>query len=196
MSHGLDTDELMCYIEESYDSNLLDISGLIITSLPLLPEGLEELWCNDTQITELPPLPNGLQVLLCSNTHLKSLPSLPDELQEIKCFNTPLTSLPPLPKWLHTLNCTSTQLTSLPPLPDSLKELYCADTQLPQRNNNENMKDYILRFRSWQELEASRNRVQERARNIKEELVAAVWHPKRVQRIIDLCGEDYDFEML
>jgi hypothetical protein len=57
------------------------------------------------------------------------------------------------------------------------------------------MKDYISRIRLLQEDE-SRKRIQERVRGLKEELVAAVWHPRRVQRLLDLCGEDVDFEML
>jgi hypothetical protein len=58
------------------------------------------------------------------------------------------------------------------------------------------MEDYISRIRLWQLEEISRKRIQGRAREIKEELVAAVWHPRRVQRLLDLCGEDFDFEML
>jgi hypothetical protein len=58
------------------------------------------------------------------------------------------------------------------------------------------MRIYISRIRRWQELQESQKRIRERARGIKEELVAAVWHPRRVQRLLDLCGEDYDFEML
>jgi hypothetical protein len=63
------------------------------------------------------------------------------------------------------------------------------------------MDDHIYRVRLWQERvrlwqEESRMRIQERASLLKEELVAAVWHPRRVQRLIDICGEDFDFEML
>jgi hypothetical protein len=216
MSHGPDTDDLIDSIEDSYDSHLLNVSGFDITSLPDLPEDLEELWCNNTQLDTLPDLPSELYVLWCSNTPLTSLPDLPDGLQEIRCYSTQITSLPTLPEQLLILHCSDTPLTSLPSLPSRLQQLYiddthitslpilphglqrfsCLNTPFPQQHIDETMEQYIARFRSWQELQLSRERIQIRARLLKHELVADVWHPRRVQRIIDLCGEDVDFEML
>jgi hypothetical protein len=131
---------------------------------------------SELDIHSIPPLPNGLKYLYCDNTYI--------------------TSLPPLPNGLKILYCNNTILTSLPPLPAGLQVLNCYNTQLPERNTNENMDLYISRIRLWQLEEISRKRIQGRAREIKEEIVAAVWHPRRVQRLLDLCGEDFDFEML
>ncbi len=216
MSYGPDTAILTRRIYESSTSGILDVSKLNIhslpslpvwlkillchntrlTSLPPLPDGLQELYCENTLLVSLPPLPDGLRILYCYNTKITSLPPLPKNLKRFECNNTPLTLLPPLPTGLEILWCNNTLLTSLPPLPAGLEILYFNNIQLDQYFGNETMKEYIYRIRRWQEVEVSRKRIQERARLIKEELVAAVWHPRRVQRLIDLCGEDFDFETL
>jgi hypothetical protein len=145
---------------------------------------------------------NADENLDVAGLNITSLPPLPNRITYLDCFNTRLTSLPPLPDGLRVLICTNTPLTSLPPLPDTLTHLYCHATQIPDRYSyNERMDDHIYRVRLWQERvrlwqEESRMRIQERASLLKEELVAAVWHPRRVQRLIDICGEDFDFEML
>jgi hypothetical protein len=92
--------------------------------------------------------------------------------------------------------CPSTQITELPLLPDELQILNCVNTRLTQQNTDETMEEYISRIRLWQLEEASRKRIRGRTREIKEELVATVWHPKRVWRLYELIGEDVDFEML
>jgi E3 ubiquitin-protein ligase SspH2 len=196
MSYGSDTDELMRRIQTSLTIGTLNIAGLNIHSLPLLPDKLKVLICFNTCLTSLPPLPDGLQGLYCYQTQITSLPPLPDELQILCCDNTEITSFPPLPSGLQMLWCPSTQITSLPLLPDGLQILNCVNTQLTQQNTDETMEEYISRIRLWQLEEASRERIQERTLELKEELVAAVWHPRRVWRLIELCGEDFDFEML
>jgi hypothetical protein len=135
-------------------------------------------------------------ILDISRLNIHSLPPLPNAIKHIYCGFTQLTSLPPLPDGLQILWCYNTLLKSLPPLPAGLQVLNCYNTQLPQRNTNENIDLYISRIRNSQLEEISRKRIQERARLLKEELVAAVWHPRRVQRLLDLCGEDFDFEMI
>ena len=90
MSHGPHTFELMRRIEESVTTGKLNISYLDITSLPPLPSGLIELYCDNTQLTSLPPLPNSLKELVCYNTLLTSLPPLPYGLEALWCFNTKL----------------------------------------------------------------------------------------------------------
>jgi Leucine-rich repeat (LRR) protein len=165
MSYGPHTDILMRLIQDAYDTldDSLDVAGLGIHSLPLLPDNLKELICYSTCLTSLPPLPNGLQKLSCSNTKLTSLPPLPNGLTILECQNTPITSLPPLPNSLKELVCYNTLLTSLPPLPYGLEALWCFNTKLPERDDFESMNEYIYRIRSWQK----QNRIQERTRMLK-----------------------------
>jgi len=59
--------------------------------------------CYNNQLTSLPKLPNSLQELYCDNNKLTSLPKLLNSLQELDCSNNQLTELPELPKSLQIL---------------------------------------------------------------------------------------------
>ncbi len=54
---------------------------------------------------------------------------------------------------------------------------------LLQRNKNETIEDYVER---WDELKRS----QARCSITKEELMATVWHPRRVERLLETYGWD------
>ncbi|ECE8816853.1 type III secretion system effector E3 ubiquitin transferase SspH2 [Salmonella enterica subsp. enterica serovar Reading] len=101
-----------------------------LTSLPMLPSGLEVLTVEDNQLTSLPPLPAGLQTLSVARNQLTSLPPLPAGLQTLSVEGNQLTSLPPLPAGLQMLLVAGNQLTSLPPLPAGLQTLSVAGNQL------------------------------------------------------------------
>ena len=164
MAHGPDTDILLERI-----ANVR--TRLIVSSL---------------NITYLPTLPSRIRSLNCCNTPLTSLPKLPPGLQEIYCHHTPLKSLPTLPAGLQRLWCFHTQITVLPELPPGLKRLSCSNTPLVlQRNEDESIVDYNLRWRVWrkeqEELE-SKQRIQATTRHLKEEIIASAWHPDRFER--------------
>ncbi len=68
-----------------------------ITSLPKLPDSLDDLQVAYTQLTQLPELPKLMRTLYCQNNLLTSLPdSLPPNMREINCSFNYLTSLPDL----------------------------------------------------------------------------------------------------
>ena len=180
-----------------------------LTSLSNLPPGLERLSCAHTQITELPPLPNHLRYLMCSNTFIKSLSSLPRGLQFLCCSNTAISKLPQLPPYLTTLicdntnirelpslphrlqvlNCSSNRIQILPPLPSSLRILNCKDCPLfIKQGRFESIEIYTKRWEPIHEKLESKNRCLERCSAVKEELMAAAWHPRRVERWINECG--------
>ena len=209
MAHGPDTEELLRLIA-NVQNGILNVCELNITSLPelpselqylfcnsiqittlpTLPSKLKELYCSRTPITSLPDLPSGLETLYCHNTPITSLPALPSELKKIYCSRTSLKCLPDLPSGLQMLNCSHTSLTSLPDLPSGLKDLYCSNTpHILQPKENESIQDYNLRYR---EEKAAKKRAQERSAAIKEELVAVVWAPKRVEKWLETGG----FELL
>jgi hypothetical protein len=96
-----------------------------------------------------------------------------------------LTNLPPLPDGLKKLVCRYTQLTSLPPLPYSLEYLYCDNTPLIlQRHKDEGIQAYEARWAEWRFEIASKERAKERCLAIKEDLMVAAWHPKRVEQFV------------
>ena len=164
MAHGPDTEHLLNRIANC--TNILDTIALRITSLPELPTGLQTLHCSDAHLTSLPKLPATLQKLYCSYTLLTSLPELPTGLQVLSCFNT--------------------HLTSLPELPTGLRGLECYNISLPiQRKEGESITDYNRRWRPIREEEASKKRTQEKTQLLKEEIAMAVWHPRKVMRLLE-----------
>lgn len=103
----------------------------ILSSLPPLPDLLEELYCRGCSLTSLPTLPKTLKVLDCSNNiEMSSLPILPDTLGRLWCHDNALMSLPKLPTELVLLQCSNNDLESLPNLPDKLELLRCNDNHL------------------------------------------------------------------
>jgi hypothetical protein len=132
LQYGPDTPALYRELNkfEKDKSRELTIMYLNIHSLPPLPEGLEELSCEQNQLTSLPELPDGLRVLSCYENQLTSLPELPDGLEVLSCKQNQLTSLPSLPDGLEVLFCHENQLTSLPTLPNRIQYLSCEQNQL------------------------------------------------------------------
>ncbi len=58
-----------------------------LTTLPKLPNSIQQLWCNHNQLTSLPKLPNSLQYLNCSDNQLRFLPELPNSLKQLTYYN-------------------------------------------------------------------------------------------------------------
>lgn len=191
MAHGPDTEELLRRIANIQNGELV-VDELNITSLPDLPSGLQKLYCSRTRLTTLPELPSRLQRLWCSNTiTLTTLPDLPSGLQELYCNNTSLTILPDLPSGLQILWCANTNITTLLDIPSSLRVFWCDNTTLI-RGETESVETYNQRWRAWREEQAAKRRAKERCAIIKEELVAAAWAPKRVEKWLEVGG----FELL
>jgi len=67
---------------ENGDLINLDCAFSQITSLPELPDSLQQLWCFNIQITSLPELPASLQILNCSGTPLSRNPEEKDKLKK------------------------------------------------------------------------------------------------------------------
>jgi len=175
-----------------------------------LPKELKYLYCHNTPLLELPDLPKGLLGLQCSNTLLTSLPELPPKLDSLICSNTLIKELPTLPEGIREIYCHSNSLLSVvPSVPSSLYIFYCKETaislipRLPllyllncedcpnlllKHKKDENQEQYILRWRQWWDEEDSKKRCQERNETIKEDLMAEMWKPSRVEKMLELGG--------
>jgi Leucine-rich repeat (LRR) protein len=216
-SYGPDTEELLRRIANIKD-NKLNICSLRITSLPDLPLSLQDLNCSHTLLTQLPSLPPRLMYLDCSFTHITKLPPLPSTLIQLYCCHTPITELPELPNELTYLKCSDTFIKRIPHLPSTLIMLFCKNEgiiDIPQecppelhlllcrefptflpRNNKGYLYDVQQRWREWRvyqrgqwiKEELSKHRIQKRSRLLKEDLVAAVWHPRRVEKLVEQHG--------
>ena len=111
----------------------------VITSLPTLPQSLQELDCSNNKLTSLPALPNTMIHLSCAHNNITQLPTLPSSLLVLFCEYNKLTSIPTLPQQLVTLWCFMNQLTGLPQLPGTLRNLachWCKITSLPSLPNS------------------------------------------------------------
>ena len=194
MAHGLDTDELLLRIKtyhEQYNpygrSTELNINSLRITSLPDLPSDITVLDCSNTDITSIPDLPN-LTELYCWGTKITRIPYAPN-LRVLYCTNTDITVIPSLPHLVR-LMCDNTLITVLPDLPN-LQLLLCSRCLLMDdyagchiQGDNEryiHIQSYIQQTQNKKELRESRLRSIKRYKAIKEDLMAAAWHPSRVE---------------
>lgn len=195
--------------------NYYHTHGHTVTGLPELYSGLEQLVCTESRIVyfpelppsltdlscpkngylkELPTLPETLEILYCSNCRqLTSLPELPPRLKTLWCFNNwQLKILPDLPSSLERLDCSCTGITELPELPEGLKVLdtsNCPNLMI-QRLPKESILHYRQRWIQWREEKESKARVQQRHRDLKEDLIAEFWKPSRVEKMLEFGGWD------
>ncbi len=86
---------------EQNSLKILNLSYNNLTSLPELPDSLEELFCDNNQLTSLPKLPKSLKKIICTYNQLTSLPELPDSLKELYCEGNqlPYTNLDEYISW-------------------------------------------------------------------------------------------------
>ena len=78
-SQDINTIQINCY-----NSNLIDLDGIEQFT------NLKRLHCSYNKLTSLPNLPDILEELWCDNNQLTSLPDLPDTLKELYCYNNQL----------------------------------------------------------------------------------------------------------
>lgn len=148
-----------------------------------VPPALKILDLSDQRIEWLPKLPDTLEVLILTNCYnLKELPA----------------TLPPNLRVLDIQNCR--KLKELPEFPDSLQELWAGGCiKLPdyihQSFSHQDLPDWI-RFEQRARREESRKRQQTRCRELRQEIVAAAYHPRRVERWLEMKGWDVLEEML
>ena len=127
--------EVQNAFEEDLPYIFLDLSDLNLTSLPILPEEVRALNCNNNNLTSIEYLPSNLNMLLASNNSLVSIKSFPDSLRLITIRENSLTALPELPSMLASLECSNNYLYALPALPSLLTDLECSYNQLTSLPN-------------------------------------------------------------
>lgn len=130
--YGPDTDDLLLRLEMSSLDGTLNVAGLSLTSLPILPYTLQTLNISNTEISELPVLPEKLRSLSCVNTTIATLPRLPSGLRYLNITNTRIKVLPDLPDTLQSLCCSSTPIREIHSLPPRLQYLDCLNTNIEQ----------------------------------------------------------------
>jgi len=187
------------YVQIHEGIRWLDISGSATSYEFIFPDSLEVLIWRDSNCEwytgQFSHLPN-LKQLDWSNRDFTHLPDLPASLEILQLENCrQLKSLPRLPEGLRVLDirgCRS--LKALPEIPDSVKEIWCSgcDSLRPSwvRENASNYWDMPKWIRAEQETVA-KERIQKRARELRQEIVAAAYHPRRVEKWLEQCGFDF-----
>jgi len=182
----------------------LDISGSACDGEFRFPKSLEVLiWQNSNcqwyegKFSHLPNL-KQLDWSFRPITHLPALPKTLEVLQLHDCME--LTELPPLPEGLRVLDIRGCKkLKTLPEIPESVQEIWCTGcSSLRPRWIVEDAFSYWdvpKWFRAHQQTEI-RERVQKRTRMLRQEIVAAAYHPRRVERWLEARGWDILEEML
>lgn len=134
--------------------------------------------CSGNRLTSLPELPSTMQYLDCNTNHLRFLPSLPEGLVTLGCEKNPLETLPELPLQLSRITC---QLPTCNP-PTELNNL---TPEGVQRINQE------IQYWAATLLQQSKVRCEKQCAIYKEEIMMRVWHPSRVEKLIEM---GYDIE--
>jgi hypothetical protein len=123
-----------------------------------------------------------MEELTCYCCTLTSLPTLPDNLRKLNCLGNPLETLPELPSTLEVLKA------ELPWI-DSLEEDTCLGgpkiypalwPDMVEAVNQDVRNCAALTHRE------SKRRCNKRCATYKEEIMMTVWHPKRVEKLIEM----------
>lgn len=176
-------------IENLPDSlEVLHIPGSYsITKLPPLPSNLKKLVLNFSHhVEELPDLPKNLEELVVQDVPLKVLPHLPKTLTKLNIWSTGVTELSYLPDTLEALNIMNTKISFIPNRPKNIKSLLCYDCSSlqVQISNKDSIQSY---FKKWIPIweEEQKKKAIAACKSVKEDLMIATWHPKRVDWWMD-----------
>lgn len=181
-----------------------DITTLAIYSSKLgrivFPEDsqLKTLRIMECEIREFPDkLPDTLEHLILRYTDIDVIKHLPSNLMSVDVSFTGVRSLPALPRNLVSLWMEGTQMTEVPDVPDSLVVLYTMHNDFLPIDFPLSFLD-ILYFSQHDYVDLVRHYQQKRRQRfrmslLKESLMAAAWHPARVERWVEAGVEDMMF---
>ena len=156
--------------------------------------------CPDLKrIGRLPSLVHKLVISHC--TALEKIEAFSEFLRELTILDCPtLKELPPLPRQLKILRLNNTGITVLPPrmgedlepvMPEELFAMLYPPTSfmVPMKVPFAlDMKAYMGQWQEWHRERVSKERIQARARSVKKDLVAEVFAPERIEKLIATHG--------
>ena len=155
-----------------------------------LPVTLERLTACGLGMTALPsPLPPKLNMLRVSHNKLTSVPPLPATLTDVCFAHNYLTALPtPMPPNLKSISAVGNLLAWLPDeMPATVTDFWFDLNQLPYEEEGETLEHYLSEVKRL--YAKYRARIIKRTNEVFEEMMASVWHPDRLVRLIDQYGE-------
>jgi hypothetical protein len=156
-----------------------------------LPDSLEVFVITKNKLTTLPsPLPPSLRLLYASNNRLKTLPTtFPSHLTNFSIHNNYVAKFPDLPPTVKLLYASFNEFHELSSsMPPSLTQCIVAGNHflVPQTRADEEgvgLTTWIQKVQAAQEA-VSKQRILARTEQIKEELMAIMFSPERVMRLL------------
>jgi hypothetical protein len=126
------------------------------------------------------------------------LPPLPSVLKHLDCVSNHIRLLPSLPEGLNVLYCKENQLETLSEFPLGLTYLmydmpYHQQIELTEATP-EDIESINAQVRGWIEIQEreSKMRSMKRCAQYKEEIMMKVWHPSRVEKLLEMGYEMED----
>ena len=162
----------------------LDVRSNSLQYLPILPRRLQWLSVCYNPIQHLPDLPRSLLALTASFCRLTELPEIPAKMEILNVGYNHIRTLPPMPEGLDTLIVNNNEITDFSYLPTTLRVLVFHDN--PGLAQYEGLTIEQIRWRINARL------AKRRTQDFKEELIAAAWHPRRVEKWLRLGAEIED----
>ena len=165
-----------------------------------LPRGLTEivLTRNNIRTIDHVRFPPGLITLSIGENPILNLPAnLPNRMDTLNCGQMRLSTLPDtLPTGLVSLSFAYNDITEIP---DTLLErcpklhiMWCNGTKLIRENpSNGSAREFVRELIQQQRLQ-SKQRIVERTKVYKEEMMQVVWHPNRIVRMWFSKGLDFE----
>jgi hypothetical protein len=125
-------------------------------------------------------LPNSLTHFICLRNKITRLPLLPPNLEHLNCSHNPIQFIPALPKKLKELKFIDTKVDEIPELS---QEILITGYVTWKQSMNIFGKDMLHIYKESQKKysEISKQRQIQKLKKVKEDLIAAAWHPKRFQ---------------
>jgi Leucine-rich repeat (LRR) protein len=127
-------------------------------------------------------------MLRVSSNKLTSVPPLPATLTDVCFAHNYLTALPtPMPPNLKIISAVGNLLAHLPDeMPATITQFWFDKNQLPEEEEDETIEHYLSEVkRLYAKYKA---RIIARTNIVFEEMMALVWHPDRLVRLIDQYG--------
>jgi len=143
------------WLEYKNNEIILDLSYLKLNELPILPENIKHLYCNNNLLKNLNNLPKNLISLKCDNNLLININNLPNTLTDLHCHNNNIKTII-LPKNLKVLKCDENEISNLI-LPDTLIYLDCSENNITILNLPESLINLKCDNNNIKELTISKN---------------------------------------
>jgi len=109
----------LLYLEADYNPG--------ITTLPGLPDSMQQVSFTNCNITTVDSLPTYCKVVKLSNNAITSIPNFPINIETVEFQNNNISSIPPIPSSVYSFKMTNNNMSCWEPFPPNLLNLFITD---------------------------------------------------------------------